>query len=46
LPPQTPVSFCFLATASAVLDSTTAVRAAAMVSGEAYPAGASSVRAR
>lgn len=46
LPPQTPVSFCFLTTPSAALDSATATWAAAIVSGEAYPAGASSVSVR
>ena len=35
LPPQTPVSFCFLTTASAALDSTTAAWAASIASGEA-----------
>jgi hypothetical protein len=43
LPLHTPESFCFLTIVTAVLDSTTAVSAAAMVSGVTYPAGASSV---
>ena len=45
-PPQVPVSFCFLTTARAVLDSDTARWAASRASGVAYPAGASSVSVR
>jgi hypothetical protein len=38
-----PVSFCFLMTAAAAFDSTTAAWAASIASGEANPGGASSV---
>ncbi len=46
LPPQVPVSFCFLMTACVALPASMAVRACASVSAAMVPVGASSAKVR
>ena len=46
LPPQVPVSFCFLAIAWTALDPSRAARAVSIVSGAIVPWGASSAKVR
>ena len=46
MPPQMPVSFCFLTMAWTALEASSAARAVSMVSGAALPAGARLAKVR